>query len=125
MVNRHFLDNLWRWKCGIPEQEPSRPVSYSELAESEWSLFFEQAMRNRLIMGGLRYGRLGDSQKPAYDRIREARKRLDRYEETGNDELLVDIANMMLLEFVEGSHPLKHFQSQDDGPHAEIIRSQR
>lgn len=66
-------------------------------------------MRNRLIQGALRYGRLHARNKPQYDRIRGARKRLAQYEETGNLELLVDVANMMLLEFEEGQHPRRHF----------------
>jgi hypothetical protein len=32
----------------------------------------------------------------------------------------VDAANMCLLEFEEGVHPLRHWESIDDGEHATI-----
>ncbi len=39
------------------------------------------------------------------------------YIETGNDELLVDVANLCMKEFAVGNHPKKHFNSVDDGEH--------
>jgi hypothetical protein len=83
----------------------------SELEKSEWSPEFEKLMRNRLLVGALRYGRLRAVGKPAYDRIKGAQKRLKQYQQTGNLETLVDVANMMLLEFVEGQHPMRHFNA--------------
>lgn len=73
-------------------------------------------MRHRLIMGGLRYGRIHE-EKPKYDRISSAISRLNKYSKTGNLEFLVDVANLCLLEFEEGNHPNKHFNSIDDGEH--------
>ena len=42
------------------------------------------------------------------------------YQETGNDEILVDIANLAMVEFIEGNHPNKHYKAVDDGIHTEI-----
>lgn len=89
------------------------PMRYENLVDSEWSAEFEALMRNRLIMGALRYGLISD---PAKVKNREPsgpniRARLELYEATGNTEWLVDIANLALLEFVEGNHPLKHFHA--------------
>lgn len=118
-----FLTNLWRWKCGLPESETeSRVVSLPELQASEWSPKFERLMRNRLIMGALRYGRLGVTGKPQYNRIDSAVTRLERYLETGNTEILVDAANLCLVEFVEGKQPNRHFHAVDDGEHVKIRR---
>lgn len=118
-----FLNNLWRWKCGLPETEEVNQVSsYEELKESEWSEEFERLMRNRLIIGALRYGRLGAANKPQYDRINSMIKRLTKYQETGNKEFLVDVANICLLEFVECNHPNQHFHAIDDGEHTEILK---
>lgn len=75
-------------------------------------------MRNRLIMGRFRYGPLARAQKGTHDYISSAIKRLEKYKETGNDELLVDVANLCLVEFVTGAHPKKHFASIDDSEHA-------
>lgn len=92
--------------------------SYKNLVQSEWSPNFEQLMRNRLIMGALRYGLLNDTaNKPSYDRMASIKKRADKYAETGNLEFLVDMANLCLLEFEEGQHPNKHFHAVDDGEH--------
>lgn len=88
-----------------------------ELRLSEWSPEFEKMMRNRLVMGAMRYGRFGTSEKSGYDCIGSIIEKAKAYRATGNDELLVDIANLALVEFVEGSHPLKHFEAADDKGH--------
>lgn len=118
-----FLNNLWRWKCGLPETEEANQVSsYEELKKTEWSEEFERLMRNRLIIGALRYGRIGAANKPQYDRVNSMIKRLTKYQETGNKEFLVDVANICLLEFVECNHPKQHFHAIDDGEHTEILK---
>jgi hypothetical protein len=94
-------------RAGLHAQVPA--LTYAELSASEWSHQFEMLMRNRLILGALRYGRLNARGKKPYDRIAGALKRLAQYQETGNTECLVDVANMMLLEFEEGKHPKKHW----------------
>jgi hypothetical protein len=109
----HIRDGLFRDTTTVKPTVPS----LESLRSSEWSREFETLMRNRLVMGALRYGLLMATGKPKYDRIDSAIKRLRKYQDTGNDEHLVDVANMMLLEFVEGCHPTKHFSSVDDGEH--------
>jgi len=91
--------------------------SYTALCISEWCDEFEQLMRNRLIMGSLRYGKLGSPNKPQYNRMDSIQRRVEKYIKTGNLEHLVDIANISLVEFVEGNHTKKHFNSIDDGEH--------
>jgi len=89
-------------------------VDYNILVTTEWSSIFEKLMRNRLIVGSYRYGRLGAKGKPTYANIPSMIKRLQAYETDGNDEHLVDVANLCLCEFIEGTHPLKHFGSIDE-----------
>lgn len=84
------------------------------LRKSEWSEDFEAMMRNRLIIGAFRYGLIGDKTKKPWDRIAYIKTKLARYEQTGNLEALVDIANLSMLEFLEGNHPNKHFACLDD-----------
>lgn len=91
--------------------------NFVDLVKSEWSSGFERLMRNRLIAGAYRYGKLNEPLKHDYDRVSSIKKRLVLYENDGNTEHLVDIANLCLCEFVEGKHPLKHFKSVDDGEH--------
>lgn len=96
---------------------PAPKFTLDELAASEWSPEFERLMRNRLIMGALRYGKLGTPGKQVYDRLSSIRRRLMNYECSGNLELLVDIANLALCEFVECHHPLRHWHAVDGGEH--------
>jgi len=100
-------------KAGLVEIQKPR-YTLKELERRQWSDQFEIYMRNRLLMGGMRYGLMGEKGKPQYDSIASARKRLDLYEETGNTEYLVDAANLCMVEFVEGKHPNKHFSATDD-----------
>jgi hypothetical protein len=79
------------------------------LKQSEWNSEFEQLMRNRLLMGSFRYGRLKAQGKPQYDRMSSIIKRAQLYRQTGNQEYLADIANLCLLEYSEPNHPTAHF----------------
>jgi hypothetical protein len=110
---RIYLDNLWWWKAGIPEKEAPKGMDLESLRKSEWSDEFERYMRNRLVMGAFRYGKINAPGKKRYDRIGSIRKRLLQYERTGNTEMLVDISNLCLLEFVEPTHPESHFSALD------------
>jgi hypothetical protein len=94
-----------------------RKPSLDELWRTEWSAEFERLMRNRLIMGALRYGRMGAPDKPQYDRTGDIARRVEKFRATGNKELLVDIANLCMCEFVECDHPKAHFRATDDGEH--------
>lgn len=116
-----FFSNAWRWKCNIPEEESIRVPTLESLKETEWDATFEKLMRNRLVMGAFRYGLLGKKGDIQYNRISSMVKRLEQYKRTGNKELLVDVANLCLLEFVEGKHPLAHFHAIDENDHVTII----
>lgn len=85
--------------------------------KSNWSHPFINYMKNRMVQGYFRYGSMRKNKKGLLDCIGSMKKRLALYEKTGNDEILVDIANIAMVEFVNGSHPKKHFKSIDDGTH--------
>ena len=89
--------------------------SLNGLKKTEWNYDFENLMRNRLILGALRYGLLSENKH--YDTITSIRQRLDLLEQDGNGEHLVDIANLCLVMFTRKDHPKFHFKSQDDGIH--------
>lgn len=117
-TRRAFLRNLWRWSAGLPERPiPEAFVDSNELAKTEWSTSFEGHMRRRLMFGAIRYGRMREQFKPQYDRVKAILARAVEYDDTGNLEMLVDVANLALLEFVEGRHPLAYFHATDDGQH--------
>lgn len=100
----------------------SRPP-YEELVESEWCQDFECYMRNRLILGALRYSLLHDKDAPPWNNIGSIISRAEKYLKDGNQEHLVDIANLSLIEFVRPScHPNPHF-SPDDSRDPSIVRT--
>lgn len=108
----HLRDRLER------QVFPQHLPPLAELKRSEWDSRFEQLMRNRLLMGAFRYGLISES-KSQWRRLESIHKRLARYKETGNTELLVDVANLCLLEFREPSIPHAELKSEDDGEHVE------
>lgn len=88
-----------------------------EIHNPEWDRRCEEG----LLMGRFRYGRLKRNRKNAYDSVGSAIKRLKLYQKTGNAEYLVDAANLCKVEFVIPNHPDFHWESVDDGLHAEKI----
>lgn len=120
--DRHFINNLWRWKCGLPEIPPEGKLpSIHQLKETQWNNTFETLMKNRMVLGTYRYGDFRDSNQLKRDRIKSAIKRLHKYIETGNGEFLVDTANLCLIEFTKPNNKKFHFSPIDDGEHAEEI----
>ncbi len=113
MINIEMREAL-RKRHGL---KPLRKDKLLVLHTSQWNYAFEKLMRNRLLIGYYRYGDLNSIAQGNYDNINSIRERLDRYDKTGNDEILVDCANLCLLEFTKGIHPKKHFNSVDDGIH--------
>jgi hypothetical protein len=108
---RMFLDDLWRDMAGLPEMADRTMPSLEVLRETEWSTEFERMMRDALIVGAFRYGRLGEEGKPDYDRLEAMERRVREYQRSGNIECLVDIANFALLEYCEGKHPNRHIDT--------------
>lgn len=90
---------------------------HDELVATEWSPKFEQLMRNRLLIGRFRYGKMSDPNKGKFDMVGSMIYRLRLYQSTGNLEHLVDVANLALVEFVHPQHPNAHFDAEDDGHH--------
>lgn len=116
---RNYLDNLWRWAAGRCEKRWPNKASYRENMTNIKKHFTPFAMKliARLILGGLRYGLIREAGKPTYNRLASMRRRLSLYQDDGNLEHLVDVANLAFLEYVEGDHPKKHFRAADDGEH--------
>lgn len=111
---RFFLDNAWRRLAGYPEIEAStysrEPPTEKELL-SRWNSSFIDLMRNRIKMGRLRYGPSTNK----YNYGEGIKRKLNRYNETGNKEYLVDIANYAMLEFETPYKENTYFKPDDDG----------
>lgn len=97
-------------------QSNGKHFDFAMLTKTEWSPQFEKLMRNRLIMGAMRYGKLKDKRKHPgkWNLVGAIKSKIKLWHQTGNDEYLVDIANYCLLEFECGNHPQKHFHALDD-----------
>lgn len=122
-VTEHLRAGLHE-RLGI-QDETKHEGDFRNLRKTEWSDEFEELMRLGMIQGAFRYGLLGDESKPDWDRIPNMIQRLKLYAETGNTEHLVDVANLCLLEFVEGKHPDKHFRRLDDAGHHTEAKSSK
>jgi hypothetical protein len=80
---------------------------------SEVSEEFIDGMRNRMAMSFFKYGPVRDAYPHKISAIESLRKRLERYEETGNTEWLIDAANFAMIEFMCPSHRDAHFRATD------------
>lgn len=101
---------------------PTRLPPLAELRASEWDDEFEQLMRNRLLMGAFRYCPMqdkfdGDGGRRRWDMIGSTERRLAAYRADRNLEHLVDVANLMLLEFLQARADGAKLAPIDDGEH--------
>lgn len=115
MTTFEFLRERLLMRAGLlPSPKPK--FNFTDLEKSEWSPTFERLMRNRMLMGALRYGTMEEKRKVGrkWDLVGGIEKKIKSYKETGNTEYLVDIANYCQIEFECGYHPNKHFAALDD-----------
>lgn len=115
-IRSHILDGLGISDLPYKHMMGATPDS---LAQTEWSPGFEKLMRKGLLQGAFRYGLLNAPGKPQWNRVKDAKHRLDLYMQDGNVEHLRDAANMCLLEFEEGVHPKRHYANIQEGYHTE------
>jgi len=109
-------------------REPPCPLTPDPAValRKNWSPQFVQLQRNRMCMGYYRYGShiaLGPRSKGcAFDAVGEARQRLKDYQQDGNQEHLLDAANLCMIEFcTPTAHPNPSLISVDDGKHAKPV----
>lgn len=81
--------------------------------ETEFSQRFVQGMADRMALSFFKYGAVADAYPHKVDAIESLKKRLARYEEKGNLEELMDLANFALIEFIRPKHPAAHFVAED------------
>jgi hypothetical protein len=81
--------------------------------DSEFSVQFAQGMCDRMSMSYFKYGRVSEAYPVKVDAIASLRLRLEKYEQTGNTELLMDVGNFAMIEFMRPRHPNAHFTPED------------
>lgn len=82
---------------------------------------FWEMMKNRMVVGFYRHGAL--DKREQHNALRYLEGKLKSYKETGNTEILVDIANCAMLEFSKPEHPNAHFRSEDQGSRVTASRT--
>jgi rhamnogalacturonyl hydrolase YesR len=80
---------------------------------SEFNMTFAQGMADRMSMSYAKYGPVAQAYPDRVDAIASLKKRLERYEETGNTEYLMDVANFAMIEFQHPRHSKAHFKAED------------
>lgn len=129
-LNEFFCDNLWRWKCGLPEIDynkrdklkfGSQKDTFDNLPDE-----FTEIIRyadNRMHQGKFRYGKIKRQNLGNYDTAIECIKRIQKYilEGRNNLEYIVDALNMCRIEYYKGRLLGEQIIPIDDGEHAEEI----
>ena len=83
----------------------------NEKLKTQYDPKFWEGMVARMEMSYFKYGDVRDAGRT--DRIASLKQRLDKYQETGNTEFLMDAANFAMIEFMFPHHPKAHFKSTD------------
>lgn len=80
---------------------------------SEFNEGFVEGMRKRMAVSFHKYGLMEDAAAARVDQVASLKVRLARYEETGNTEWLMDVANMAMIEFTHPLHADAHYRATD------------
>ena len=88
------------------------------ILKRDYSDEFDTLRKNSIIQSHYKYGWMSESYPQIANAFGSLKKRVERYEETGNADWLVDIANFAMIEFAHPAHPLYHFRrtSSDESP---------
>ena len=99
------------------------PVDKKAMEDMQWGSDEWQEvltlMKNRMSFGGYRYGPHKTQKSQAFDNIADIHRRLNLHDKSGNMEHLVDSANICIIACLKKVHSNFHFESIDDGRHAQ------
>lgn len=92
-------------------------MDIEKILSTEYSEKFDDIRKNMMCVSYYKYGSMKDNYKQhkTIDAIGSLKKRLKKYEETGNTEFLADIANFAMIEFMYPQHLNAHYTPTDDG----------
>lgn len=77
---------------------------------SEYNRTFMQGMLDRVAMSFSTYGKMSMAYPDKVNAIKTLKTKLAKYEETGNTEFLMDVANYAMIEFTHPGHPRAHYE---------------
>jgi hypothetical protein len=81
--------------------------------DSEFSEPFAQGMADRMAVSYAKYGPVAKAYPERVDAITSLKLRLERYEQDGNTEWLMDVGNFAMIEFMHPRHPKAHYRPTD------------
>ena len=111
-----YKQNRWRLENGLPERKPGTLPTLEELQETEWNAEFDKLAKGKMVLAAFRYGLLRNNN--AFDFIESMKKKIARYEQTHNLELMVDVRNYAMLEFCKPKYADAYYHNEDDTEHA-------
>lgn len=85
----------------------------SHAPATEVSEDFIKGMRNRMEVSYHKYGPVKEAFPFKISALKSLADRIKLYEETGNTEWLMDVANFAMIEFMHPAHPQAHFRPTD------------
>ena len=74
---------------------------------------FLQGMVNRMTVSHHKYGKCSEAYPDRVNAIKNLEERLKIYKKTGNTELLMDVANFAMIEFMFPRHKKAHFRAMN------------
>ena len=100
---------------GMPVKKELHRYQYNLAApETEFAPEFIQAMANRMAVSFHKYGSVVDAHDSC-DHRKSLQQRLDLYDQTGNTELMADVANFAMMEYMKYKDRFKATDS-DESP---------
>lgn len=90
---------------------------FDKILKTEYSERFDEIRKKMMIMSFFKYGPMKDNYEKfkCMNAVGNIKKRLAKYEETGNTEFLADIANFAMIEFMYPSIPDAKYIPTDNG----------
>ena len=99
-------------ECAQPNrgQRVREALNVTVRHSTEVSVEFLRGMAARMCMSFEKYGAVRDFKG---DKIASALKRIEKYQDTGNTEYLMDAANFCMMEYMYPRHTQAHFKAED------------
>lgn len=92
----------------------SAPIQALGAPASEFSEDFVDKARRRMAVSFHKYGAVADGiGRGKVLAMESAQLRIEKYQDDGNTEWLVDAANFLMMEFMYPQHPEAHYRATD------------
>lgn len=92
-----------------------RQSTFEDVLKTEYSEEFDNLRKKAMVTSFFKYGALKDNYSihKTINAIESLVLRLELYKKTGNRELLIDVANFAMNEFMYPQHPNAHYEATD------------